>query len=159
MAGAIALIATLDTKGPEVKYLKDRIEQKGGTVRIVDTGMRGTPLAIQADISQLGDHRFRDDHPRMRQHGDAAQFVYEGDHLCRRRAGFGPVSRLAVANEAYKGFLFVHGSTGGDDSCGNVRATQGPAICARQHILQCDGYTQPIEAFDDGGTAFMPALT
>ncbi|MBT3925724.1 MAG: UPF0261 family protein, partial [Rhodospirillaceae bacterium] len=52
MAGAIALIATLDTKGPEVKYLKDRIEQKGGTVRIVDTGMRGTPLAIQADISR-----------------------------------------------------------------------------------------------------------
>ena len=52
MAGAIALIATLDTKGPEVKYLKDRIEEKGGAVRIVDTGMRGTPQAVRADVSR-----------------------------------------------------------------------------------------------------------
>ncbi len=52
MAGAIALIATLDTKGPEVKYLKGRIEEKSGTVRIIDTGMRGTPLAVQADVDR-----------------------------------------------------------------------------------------------------------
>ena len=52
MASAIALIATLDTKGPEVKYLKHRIEQKGGAVRIIDTGMRGTPLAVQADVTR-----------------------------------------------------------------------------------------------------------
>ncbi len=52
MSGAIALIATLDTKGGEVKYLKHRIEEKGGTVHIIDTGMRGAPQAVRADVSR-----------------------------------------------------------------------------------------------------------
>lgn len=35
----IAVIATLDTKGPEVAYLKFRIEQRGFSVLILDTGI------------------------------------------------------------------------------------------------------------------------
>ena len=35
----IALVATLDTKGPEAAYLKERIEQRGFGVLILDTGI------------------------------------------------------------------------------------------------------------------------
>lgn len=36
---AIALVATLDTKGPETAYLKARIEQRGFSTLILDTGI------------------------------------------------------------------------------------------------------------------------
>lgn len=36
---AIALVATLDTKGPETAYLKTRIEQRGFSTLILDTGI------------------------------------------------------------------------------------------------------------------------
>lgn len=39
-------------KGPEVKYLKEQIEKKGKRVLTIDMGTRGTPFAVQADISR-----------------------------------------------------------------------------------------------------------
>jgi uncharacterized protein (UPF0261 family) len=36
---AIAIVATLDTKGPETAYLKTRIEQRGFSTLILDTGI------------------------------------------------------------------------------------------------------------------------
>lgn len=50
MRKIIAIMATLDTKGEEVKYLKEQIEKKGKDVLIIDMGLRGTPISVKADI-------------------------------------------------------------------------------------------------------------
>lgn len=52
MAKTIALMATLDTKGEEVKYLKEQIEKKGKKVLIIDMGTRGTPFGPSADVTR-----------------------------------------------------------------------------------------------------------
>ncbi|MBI5968603.1 MAG: Tm-1-like ATP-binding domain-containing protein [Deltaproteobacteria bacterium] len=52
MEKTIALMATLDTKGEEVKYLKEQIEKKGKRVLIIDMGTRGTPFGPPADITR-----------------------------------------------------------------------------------------------------------
>lgn len=50
MAGkTIVILATLDTKGTEAQYLRERIEESGQKTIIVDTGVVGEP-AIKADI-------------------------------------------------------------------------------------------------------------
>lgn len=46
----IVIIATLDTKGEEVNYLKEQMEKKGKRVLVVDSGIRGSPKAVDADI-------------------------------------------------------------------------------------------------------------
>ncbi|MFQ5711669.1 MAG: Tm-1-like ATP-binding domain-containing protein [Candidatus Geothermarchaeales archaeon] len=46
----ISIIATLDTKGEEVRYLKEQIEERGKDVIIVDSGIRGAPKAVKPDI-------------------------------------------------------------------------------------------------------------
>lgn len=48
----IAIMVTLDTKGAEVKYIKDVIEERGKDVLIIDTGLRGAPLGVGADITR-----------------------------------------------------------------------------------------------------------
>jgi len=48
-AKRIVLLGTLDTKGPEIGYLKSEIEKRGHRVVVIDAGILGTPL-IQADI-------------------------------------------------------------------------------------------------------------
>ncbi len=48
----IAIMATLDTKGEEVKYLKERIERQGKKVFIIDMGLRGVPTGSSADITR-----------------------------------------------------------------------------------------------------------
>ena len=52
MNKTIAIVATLDTKGEEAKYLKEQIERKGKKTLIIDDGMRGAPLAVKPDITQ-----------------------------------------------------------------------------------------------------------
>lgn len=51
MAGTIVIISTLDTKGAETRFLKDRIEIEGYRTIIIDVGTRGTAPA-EADISR-----------------------------------------------------------------------------------------------------------
>ncbi len=46
-----ALIATLDTKGPEVAFVRQVIESMGAAALIIDTGILGDP-AIPADITR-----------------------------------------------------------------------------------------------------------
>ncbi len=50
MAPNVVIVATLDTKGPEVAYLRDRIIERGCTTTVVDVGILGEPLGIQPDI-------------------------------------------------------------------------------------------------------------
>ncbi len=46
----VVLIGTLDTKGPEIKYLRDRLQELGLTTTVVDSGILGEPLNIVPDI-------------------------------------------------------------------------------------------------------------
>ncbi len=49
--GKVVIIATLDTKGPEVAYLRDRLNSLGiGTV-VVDSGILGEPVGIVPDVT------------------------------------------------------------------------------------------------------------
>lgn len=46
----VAILATLDTKGVEVAYIRDYIEKRGLKALVIDTGLMGEP-ATRADIS------------------------------------------------------------------------------------------------------------
>ena len=46
----IALIATLDTKGDETAYVRDRIGALGGTAIVIDSGILGEAVGCEADV-------------------------------------------------------------------------------------------------------------
>jgi len=48
----VVIIGTLDTKGPEIAYLRDRIKVLGLDTIVVDAGILGEPLDIVPDISR-----------------------------------------------------------------------------------------------------------
>ena len=47
---AVVIIGTLDTKGPEIAYLRDRLQALGLETLVVDSGILGEPLDIVPDI-------------------------------------------------------------------------------------------------------------
>ena len=47
----VYLIATLDTKGAEAAFVRDRLVSKGATVKLIDAGCQGSP-SIAADIKR-----------------------------------------------------------------------------------------------------------
>jgi uncharacterized protein (UPF0261 family) len=47
---AVLIIPTLDTKSEEVMYLKNRIEENGLHVVVLDTGILAEPKGIVPDI-------------------------------------------------------------------------------------------------------------
>lgn len=55
----VVLIGTLDTKGPEIGYLRDRLQALGLDTLVVDSGILGAPLGITPDI----------DHAEAARHG------------------------------------------------------------------------------------------
>ena len=56
---AIAIIATLDTKGPEAAFVKAKIEREGFATLVLDTGILGRrdpdgqPPDVSADQTKL----------------------------------------------------------------------------------------------------------
>ena len=52
MGKNVVVIGTLDTKGPEIAYLRDRLHALGLTTTVVDSGILGEPLGIIPDISR-----------------------------------------------------------------------------------------------------------
>ena len=46
----VVLIGTLDTKGPEIGYLRDRLNKLGLGTIVVDSGILGDPFDITPDI-------------------------------------------------------------------------------------------------------------
>lgn len=52
MTHTVVIIGTLDTKGPEVAYLRDRLQALGLHTTVVDVGILGEPLGITPDISR-----------------------------------------------------------------------------------------------------------
>jgi uncharacterized protein (UPF0261 family) len=51
MAKAIAIVGTLDTKGEEIRYIKERVESRGYKALVIDGGILGKPL-FPPDISR-----------------------------------------------------------------------------------------------------------
>ncbi len=58
MSKNIVLIGTLDTKGPEFAYLRDRLHDLGMTTTVVDAGILGDPLDIVPDIDHAEAARY-----------------------------------------------------------------------------------------------------
>lgn len=56
MAKAVVIIGTLDTKGPEVRYLRDKTRREGADIPVevivVDSGILGEPVGIVPDIAR-----------------------------------------------------------------------------------------------------------
>lgn len=52
MGKNVVIIGTLDTKGPEIAYLRDRLQALGLTTTVVDSGILGEPVGIVPDISR-----------------------------------------------------------------------------------------------------------
>ncbi len=44
----IALIGTLDTKGEEIAYVRDRLRALGARPLVIDTGILGEPRGLRA---------------------------------------------------------------------------------------------------------------
>jgi uncharacterized protein (UPF0261 family) len=51
MKPTIAVLATLDTKGPEAAYIRDRLRERGLDALVVDCGILERPLDIVPDVS------------------------------------------------------------------------------------------------------------
>lgn len=47
----VVIVATLDTKGPEVAYLRERLNSLGVQTLVVDSGILGEPVGIVPDVS------------------------------------------------------------------------------------------------------------
>lgn len=56
--GAVVIVATLDTKGREVAYLRDRLNALGVETLVVDSGILGEPVGIVPDVTHadLAEH-------------------------------------------------------------------------------------------------------
>lgn len=52
MGKNVVVIGTLDTKGPEIAYLRDRLQALGLTTTVIDSGILGEPLGITPDITR-----------------------------------------------------------------------------------------------------------
>lgn len=52
MKKSVLIIGTLDTKGPEIAYLRDRIQAFGAGTIVADSGILGEPLDIVPDVTR-----------------------------------------------------------------------------------------------------------
>jgi uncharacterized protein (UPF0261 family) len=52
MGKTVVIIGTLDTKGPEIAYLRDRLQELGLDTTVVDSGILGDPLGIILNANQ-----------------------------------------------------------------------------------------------------------
>jgi uncharacterized protein (UPF0261 family) len=50
VAPNVVVVGTLDTKGPEVAYIRDRLIEHGCATTVIDVGILGEPLGIVPDI-------------------------------------------------------------------------------------------------------------
>jgi uncharacterized protein (UPF0261 family) len=58
MDKTVVVIGTLDTKGPEMAYLRDRLNALGLTTTVIDSGILGEPHGIVPDISRADAARY-----------------------------------------------------------------------------------------------------
>lgn len=64
MGRIIAVIGTLDTRGDEVKYLRDRILERGHNPRVIDIGVLGSvpfaPETTRDEVAQSAGTTIKD---------------------------------------------------------------------------------------------------
>ena len=51
MTPSVAVLATLDTKGPEAAYLRDALRDRGLAPLVIDCGILDPPLDVVPDVS------------------------------------------------------------------------------------------------------------
>ena len=56
MGKTVVIIGTLDTKGPEIAYLRDRLQALDLETILIDSGILGEPLGIELDPKRDFDH-------------------------------------------------------------------------------------------------------
>jgi uncharacterized protein (UPF0261 family) len=52
MGKIVAILATLDTKGDEVRFIKDQFAKRGKSVFVVDMGLTGKTQGVHADVNR-----------------------------------------------------------------------------------------------------------
>jgi uncharacterized protein (UPF0261 family) len=52
MGKTVLVMATLDTKGAEVSYIKEQFEEIGKTVMVLDMSLRGSGEGVRCDVSR-----------------------------------------------------------------------------------------------------------
>jgi uncharacterized protein (UPF0261 family) len=60
VAPKVVIVGTLDTKGPEVAYIRDRLIELGCVTTVIDVGILGEPVGIVPDIDHGEVARFAD---------------------------------------------------------------------------------------------------
>ena len=103
---AVYLLVTLDTKGPEAAFVRDRLDALGVEVRVVDTGCLGEP-AFAADISR--DAVFA---AVSASHADLVQQGDRGKAVESAAAGAAEIVAQAHARGELSGVLGLGGSAG-----------------------------------------------
>jgi uncharacterized protein (UPF0261 family) len=81
----VALIGTLDTKGRELRYIRDQIESLGLGTFVVDSGIRGEAEALEPDINRRQIARAAGtsiEHLRELPRGEAVHIMIEGLKAC-----------------------------------------------------------------------------
>jgi uncharacterized protein (UPF0261 family) len=78
----ITLVGTLDTKGDEIAYVRDRLRELGARPVVIDSGILGDPIGIVADVARedvarAGGHEL-DDIRAAGSRGAAVELMLEG---------------------------------------------------------------------------------
>ena len=104
--GAVVILVTLDTKGPEARYLKERLQEWGGRVLVVDIGMAGTPCAVIPDVTRADVARAA---------GSTASLVAKlgrGQAVETMQRGLIPILKGLQASGEMAGVIAIGGSDG-----------------------------------------------
>ena len=107
MAKTIVIVGTLDTKGEEVKYLKECIEKRGHSVIVIDIGILGEPY-IEPDIGR--EEVARGGGGSL---DDAIGFHDERKAIMMMAEGALRISKKLLSDGDLDGILSIGGSTGG----------------------------------------------
>lgn len=108
----VVIVATLDTKGPEVAYLRDRLQDLGIGTLVVDTGILGEPVGIVPDVT----------HAELAERG--------GTTLGRLQAAGSRGSAVEIMRDLARDFVreqHARGEISGGIAIGGVGAVMGAA--------------------------------
>jgi uncharacterized protein (UPF0261 family) len=107
MSRAVAILGSLDTKGPETDYLRHAVRAEGGEPLVIDTGVLGEPT-VAADVTR---------------HEVAAAAGSSIAALLRRGDKNHALLTMAEGVSAILGALLLEGGLGGILSIGGSRGT------------------------------------
>lgn len=107
---SIAIIGTLDTKGNEIAYIKQKIEEQGFSAVVIDVGVLGEPLAkanySRGEVSELGGKKLSDLIESARQGADRS------DATVVMIRGAITIVKEFLARGLLHGIISLGGSTG-----------------------------------------------